>query len=65
MAQQNCNVCEYAHCNMRDGDDGYCYIFSKKPKGRCSQFYPIMPKEHQQIKRQVQQMFPEFGVFLK
>ena len=64
MAQQNCDVCEYAHCNMGDGNEGHCYMFSKKPHGRCAQFTPIMPKEHQQMRKTARQMFPDFAPFL-
>ena len=61
MPEQNCSKCEYKHM---PNDGGFCYMFLKKPKGKCGQFTPVSTKNHKQMKKFTQKHMPGFAIFV-
>ena len=59
--QQNCEACEYKHMPC---DGGHCYMFEKKPEGRCGQFKPILTKEQRETKKVLDRVCPAWSKFL-
>ena len=61
--KQNCKACVYK--DMKCPGEGHCYMFKKKPAGRCGSFEPEMPTKEKRIKQMAREALPEFEIFLR
>ena len=59
---QNCNACEYK--DMEHPADAHCYMFEKKPEGRCGQLKPKPTKQQQEAKKVLNKINPAWSQFL-